>query len=213
MLEWLLELGTRYGYVVVFLGVMVESMGIPIPGETALLVGAVLAGTGHLNLLVVAGLGWMGAVIGDNIGYSVGRRCGQRLLAMPRLRRIYKPEHVATAEAFFARHGWTAVFFGRFVALLRIFAGPLAGMHRMPWGRFFIANAAGGGVWVATVCIVGLLVGQNLDAADRLLGRTGYGGLALVVLVGVVWIGRGMWRRHRAEKKGPPPKGRPTEPD
>ncbi len=199
MLQWLLDLGTRYGYTVVFVGVMIESMGIPVPGETALLVGAVLAATGHLNIALVALAGWSGAVIGDNIGYWVGRKFSHRLTTLPLLRRIYTPSNLEHAEKFFAKRGWLAVFFGRFIALLRILAGPLAGMHRMPWIRFLIANALGGACWVAAVCAVGLLVGDHLDEAEEILQRSGYAGLAALVVGGVLWIVFS-WRRHQRHR-------------
>ena len=170
-------------------------MGIPVPGETALLIGSVLAGSGHLTWEGVAVAGWAGAVLGDNVGYAVGRRFGRRLVRAPLLERVYSPQRLAQAEGFFDRHGWTAVFFGRFVALLRIFAGPLAGMHQMPWGKFVIANATGAAVWVGAVVIVGLLLGSNLELATTLLQRSGYAGLAIIVVVIVTVI---LWKRWRS---------------
>src|ERR1700694_5139111 len=128
----LLDLATRFGYVAVFLGVGIESMGVPVPGETTLLVASVLAGHGQLSPFLVGLAGWLGAVVGDNTGYLIGRRFGQRLTRMPGIRRVYQRHHIEAAERFFARRGWWAVFFGRFVAILRIFAGPLAGVPNMP---------------------------------------------------------------------------------
>ena len=181
--QQLLHLVEHFGYLIVFLGVGVESLGVPVPGETALIIGAVLAAQGHLNPAGVAAVGLAGAVLGDNTGYYVGRRWGQRLIGMRGIRRVYDPRRLAVAERFFQRHGWTAVFFGRFIAILRIFAGPLAGLHRMPWTHFLLANAAGGVVWVAAVVTAGLLVGGNLDRLIQLISRAGYIGLGLAVLV------------------------------
>src|SRR2546423_1654030 len=116
----------------VVLAVGVESMGVPVPGETALVIAAVAAAQGHLSPVGVALAATAGAIVGDNIGYWIGRRYGFRLTRARGLRRLYAGERLARAEAFFARRGWVAVFFGRFIAFLRIFAGPLAGIHHMP---------------------------------------------------------------------------------
>lgn len=175
----------------------IESLGVPAPGETTLLIGIVLAVQGRLSVAVVAMVAWGGAVVGDNLGYAVGRRYGTRLVRLPVVGRLYSEERLARAERLFARRGWLAVFGGRFVALLRIFAGPLAGMHRMPWRSFVVANASGAAVWVAAVTIAGLLIGNNLDRAATLLTRISYAGLALLVvmiLVGVGWRARRRWK-------------------
>ena len=188
----LLDLVDRFGYLIVFLGVGIESLGIPVPGETVLIIGAVLAAQGHLNPAAVAALGAAGAILGDNTGYLIGRRWGRRLIQTRLLRRIYDPRRLVIAERFFERHGWTAVFFGRFIAILRIFAGPLAGLHHMPWRRFFLANAGGAVVWVAAVVTAGLLVGGNLDRLIQLISRAGYIGLGAGILVVA-----GLFVRHR----------------
>ena len=175
----------------------VESLGVPVPGETALLVGVFLATQGRLSVAVVATVAWVGAVLGDNTGYLIGRRWGRRLVNLPAIGRFYGPERMKRAESFFDRRGWVAVFTGRFVALLRIFAGPLAGMHRMPWPAFVVANATGGAVWVAVIVTIGVLVGSNLDSAISLVGRAGYLGLGAVVLVVAAYVALRVWMRRR----------------
>jgi membrane protein DedA with SNARE-associated domain len=175
-------------YVLVLLGVGIESLGVPVPGELTLLVGVVVAGQGRLSVPLVALFAWIGAVVGDNLGYLVGRRWGRQLAAVPVLRKLYTPERMARADRFFERLGWLAVFAGRFVALLRIFAGPLAGMHRMPWRRFVLANATGGALWIAAIVLVGLVIAHNLDQAVTLVGRAGYVGLAAALLAVVALI-------------------------
>jgi len=194
--QTLLDLVQHAGYLIVFLGVGIESLGLPVPGETVLVIGAVLAGQGHLEPAGVAAAGFLGATLGDNTGYYVGRRWGRRLIATRPLRRIYDPRRLAAAERFFERHGWTAVFFGRFIAILRIFAGPLAGMHHMPWRTFLLSNAAGAAVWVGTVVTIGLLIGGNLDHITSLISDAGYAGLALVVLAGVALVVWHLLRRR-----------------
>lgn len=198
----ILRLVEHFGYLIVFLGVGIESLGVPVPGETALIIGAVLAAQGHLNPAGVASVALVGAVLGDNTGYYVGRRWGHRLIRARGIRRVYDPRRVAVAERFFERHGWTAVFFGRFIAVLRIFAGPLAGLHRMPWPHFLAANAAGGLVWVAAVVTAGLLVGGNLDHLIQLISRAGYIGLAAAVVIAAALIVMHHVRKRRELREG-----------
>lgn len=189
-------------YLIVFLGVGIESMGVPIPGETVLVIGAAIAGQGRLSVAGVAACGLGGAVIGDNIGYWVGRRWGRRLTRARGFRRVYDERRLAVADRFFARRGWLAVFLGRFVALLRIFAGPLAGMHHMSWPHFFAANAAGGVIWVAAVTAVGVLVGSNLGRAVSIVTRAGYGGLALAVVIGALLLVRHRLNVRKEQREG-----------
>jgi membrane protein DedA with SNARE-associated domain len=115
--HFLLRLVSDYRYVIVFFGVGIESMGVPVPGETALVIGAVSQGQGHLAAWGVALAGRGGAVVGDNAGYWIGRRWGKRLLRVRLIRRLYDPRRVAIAERFFERRGWLAVFFGRISAM------------------------------------------------------------------------------------------------
>jgi membrane protein DedA with SNARE-associated domain len=175
----------------------IESLGVPVPGETALLVGVFLATQGRLSVALVAAVAWAGAVLGDNTGYLIGRRWGMRLASLRVIGRFYSPERMRRAESFFERRGWVAVFAGRFVALLRIFAGPLAGMHRMPWPAFVVANATGAAAWVAVIVTIGVLVGNNLDSAISLVGKAGYVGLAAVVVILAVYVALRVWLRRR----------------
>ena len=200
--QQLLHLVENFGYLIVFFGVGIESLGVPVPGETVLIIGAVLAAQGHLQPWAVAAVGVAGAVLGDNTGYYIGRRWGQRLIRTRLLRRIYDPRRVAVAERFFARHGWTAVFFGRFIAILRIFAGPLAGIHHMPWTHFVLANLGGAVVWVAAVVTAGVLVGGNLDRLIQLISRAGYIGLGVVILLVVTFFVLQRVRHRRELREG-----------
>lgn len=176
-------------YLIVLLGVGLESMGVPVPGETVLVAGALLAARGHLDPALVAGCACLGAVAGDNVGYWVGRRWGTRLARVPGVRRLHDERRMAVAQRFFRRWGVLAVFLGRFVALLRILAGPLAGMNGMPWPRFLAANLLGGVLWVGAVVTAVMLVG---DRAVTLVTRSGYAGLGVVAV-----LGAGAWWWHR----------------
>jgi membrane protein DedA with SNARE-associated domain len=189
------------GLPLVFFGVGIESMGVPLPGETILVIAAVAAGTGTLVPWQVALVAWAGAVIGDNIGYSLGHHFGERFWLLPGVRRHATRERIDRVEGFFKRRrGWLVVFLARFVAILRIFAGPVAGISRMHWHSFFLANAGGAAIWVAAVTTIGLIVGNNLDRAVKIVERSGYGGLALAVLIAVtlsfLW-----WRRERRRRQ------------
>jgi membrane protein DedA with SNARE-associated domain len=196
-IEHLLRL---FGLPLVFFGVGIESMGVPIPGETVLVIAAVAAGKGTLVPWQVALCAWAGAVIGDNIGYALGHHYGERFWMLPVIRRFYHPKRVEIAESFFKRRrGWLVVFLARFVAILRIFAGPIAGITHMRWRAFLLANALGAACWVAAVMAVGLLVGSNLHRAVTIVESGGYVGLAVVVLLAIV--GALLWLLGERRKK------------
>ena len=167
--------------------ILVESIGIPVPGEI-MLVGASLLASGphpHVSIHGVALAATLGAIIGDSIGYAVGHRYGMSLFR--RLGRRF-PNHVnapviAYAEHTFAKHGMWAVFFGRFVALLRIFAGPLAGALRMKYSHFLLANALGAACWAAGTAYGIHFLGQ---VAEKWLKNFSYVGLIVALVVGVL---------------------------
>ncbi|MEA2439194.1 MAG: hypothetical protein QOH76_618 [Thermoleophilaceae bacterium] len=182
------DLLSNFGYLAVFALIGIESLGIPAPGETMLVTAAVYAGaTGNLLIEGVIAAAIAGAVIGDNIGYAVGRKGGYRLLLKhgPKLR--IKQSHLKVARYVFERHGGKVVFFGRFVAILRTYAAFLAGVGQMEWKRFLAWNAAGGVVWAT---IFGLLGYFGQKAFERLstpinvsLGVVGLGGIIAFTLL------------------------------
>ena len=173
-------------YLIVGLMIMVESLGIPVPGEIALVTAAVLAAQHKMALSPawIAAAASAGAIAGDSTGFSIGRRYGRSLFDRlgRRFPRHFGPGHVVLAERIFTRHGVWAVFFGRFIALLRIFAGPLAGSLRMPYGRFLAANASGGIVWAAGMTYLIWFLGL---AAEQWLSRFSWLGLAAALLAGL----------------------------
>jgi membrane protein DedA with SNARE-associated domain len=173
-------------YLAVGVVIGLESLGIPLPGEIALVSAALLASrhTLDINPVAVGAAATAGAIIGDSIGYSVGRRYGLSLFERlgNRFPRHFGPGHVALAKRFFARWGVGAVFFGRFIALLRILAGPLAGALKMPYPRFLAANASGGLLWAGGTTAVVYFLGL---AAERWLSRFSWVALAIAILVGV----------------------------
>ena len=181
-MERVLSLIEHYGYLVVFFGVMLESTGVPLPGETILIASGFLAQQGHLDVGDAIVFGILGAVVGDQIGYWAGRKGGRPfVLRWGRYVRI-TPERLARAEAFFARHGGKAVFLARFFAGFRVFGALVAGISRMPWRTFAFYNALGGVVWATAAVLVGYLVGGSLGLVERWLGRAT---LLLAALVAV----------------------------
>ncbi|MFF8636663.1 DedA family protein [Streptomyces pilosus] len=183
--EWLETVPAVTVYAMVGLVIALESLGIPLPGEIILVSSALLASQhGDIDPVVLGACAVAGAITGDSIGYAVGRRGGRPLLARlgARFPRHFGEGHIATAERSFQRWGMWAVFFGRFVALLRIFAGPLAGVLRMPYGRFLTANVLGGILWAGGTTAVVYYVGI---VAESWLKRFSWLGLMAAVLIGV----------------------------
>src|SRR6266568_8926670 len=176
----LTQLLVTYGYWAVLLFVAIESTGIPFPGETMLLVAAIYAGATHrLSIVLVIGAAAAGAILGDNLGFWVGREGGYRLLR--RYGHLIRLEErkLKLGQYLFMKHGGKVVFFGRFVAVLRAWAAFLAGTNRMPWPRFLFFNAAGGIVWATLYGLGGYLLGDNVH---RLTGTIGTVTLVLAVL-------------------------------
>ena len=176
----LVALLTTYGYWAVFVGIAIESTGIPFPGETMLLVAAIFAGTTHqLSLALVIAAAASGAILGDNLGFWVGREGGSRLLRSSGHLVRRNLRKLKLGLYLFRRHGGKVVFFGRFVAVLRMWAAFLAGTHRMEWKRFLLFNALGGIIWALCYGLGGYLLGDNLQ---RLTGPIGLVTLVLAAL-------------------------------
>jgi membrane protein DedA with SNARE-associated domain len=183
--EWLETVPAVSVYVLVGVVIGLESLGIPLPGEIILVSSALLASQhGDIDPVVLGVCATAGAIIGDSIGYLIGRKGGRPLLAWlgRKFPRHFSEGHVATAERAFQKWGMWAVFFGRFIALLRIFAGPLAGVLRMPYWKFAVANVLGGILWAGGTTAVIYYVGV---VAEAWLKRFSWLGLAAAVLVGV----------------------------
>jgi membrane protein DedA with SNARE-associated domain len=191
MLASIVDVG-HVGYPVLFLLVMAESSGVPIPGETALITAAVLASQGQLKIALVIPIAAAAAIIGDNIGYVIGRNGGRWLLERPGRFHRQRLQVLQTGEPFFERHGPKAVFFGRFVLVLRVWASWLAGATRMVWHSFLLWNALGGICWATAVGLIAYFLGHSAGNAVQTFGVYG---LAAFVLGAVgVFIAR---RRHQ----------------
>ncbi|MFI1657046.1 DedA family protein [Streptomyces sp. NPDC020472] len=195
--EWLETIPAIAVYVLVAVVIGLESLGIPLPGEIVLVSSALLASQhGDINPYVLGACATAGAIVGDSIGYAIGRKGGRPLLAWlgGKFPKHFSEANIGLAENSFQKWGMWAVFFGRFIALLRIFAGPLAGVLHMPYWKFLIANVLGGILWAGGTTAVVYSVGV---VAEAWLKRFSWLGLVLAVLIGVASM---LVVRNRARK-------------
>ena len=176
------------GYPSAGLGILIESAGVPFPGETLLLAAAAWAAARHHSIVLVVLFGFIGATAGADLGYWLGYRGGrpfvERFGSVFRIR----PEHIARAEIFFARYGDRAVLAARFALGLRTWGSLLAGMARMPFWRFQIFSAIGGLAWAAIIGTAGYLLGSNLPLLEAIIRAIGIGGLVVIVLIAAILV-------------------------
>jgi len=187
----LIHVPAHLGYAAVGLFVFLESMGVPSPGETALVAGAVWAAGGHLDIVVVIVIAATAAILGDNIGYLIGRHGGRRLLERPGPLHRRRVALLGAGDRFFARHGAKAVFLGRWVALVRVTAAWMAGANHMPMRRFTFYNALGGVTWAAGVGLVAYALGE---AGAHVLTKVG---TVAAVAAGVATVAALLWLRRQ----------------
>jgi membrane protein DedA with SNARE-associated domain len=190
---------THHGLPILFAVVMLESFGIPLPGETALIAFGVLAAEGRYSIASVIAIAAAGAIIGDNLGYwLIGRLGGRALFSRWRWLNQYSGRVLPRAEALMARHGGKTVFLGRFVSILRYTVAWVAGLSRMQWWRFLFWNAAGGIAWATAVGLTAFYAGRAAAAAIQRYGL--YVGAAIVAVVVIGWLGT-RYVRGRVEKR------------
>ncbi|MGL5034151.1 MAG: DedA family protein [Microcystaceae cyanobacterium] len=181
-----------YGYWAVFIGIALENMGIPLPGETITIAGGFLAGSGELNYWFVLLTAIAGAVLGDNFGYWIGRWGGWPFLV--RVGRWFKftDRQLIKARQQFSKNAPRAVFFGRFVALLRIFAGPMAGIAQMPYYQFLLCNFGGATVWATVTITVSFFLGRLMPLAQLVSLSSQFGlivlAIAVLIIGGIIWL-------------------------
>ncbi len=207
------ELIGHWGYVAIFVLVVFGNMGIPLPEETVLLVAGYLVWRGELRLPIVLVVGFISAVVGDNIGYWLGRRFGRDALARHASWLLGGPMRLAAMQAFVARHGSVAVFIARFVPGLRFIAGPLAGALGLPVPSFLAANLLGAAFYVPITVGVGYAVGYGLgDYLERLrrtVGSVEHAVLLFALVAGAVVLA---WRLVRSLRERAPADDRPDPP-
>lgn len=185
----------RYGYWAVALALLLENAGVPVPGETILLLASFLAYSEHnLQLAWVIVVATGAATVGDNLGFALGYYGGRPLLARYQSAFRIQEKTLVRGEALFARFGAVTIFFARFVFGMRIIAGPMAGALRMPWRRFLIFNFLGAGVWVTVISAAGYLFGQQWERLEQGIKR-----FDILVLILLLTIGAFFWWRRRHE--------------
>src|SRR5882724_11441348 len=183
ILDELLKYFAQYGYWVVFFGVMLENAGLPIPGETILLAAGFFAFQGHFHAPTVMVVAAIGAMIGDNAGYLLGRKLGRGALERYGRKVGLKPQLLELFDRFFARNGNRTIFFARFITGLRVFAALLAGAAKMPWKAFLFYNSAGAVLWAIVITLAGYFFGKSWDVLARVVGGAGVAALVVIVLV------------------------------
>lgn len=184
---------SRVGLPLLFALIALETMGVPLPGEAALVTAGILASRGKLAIEEVVVVSAAAAIVGDNVGFALGRRYGRRLFTMDGPLKSHRARVIEVGEPFFDRHGPKAVFLGRWVSGLRITAAWMAGINRMSWPTFTFYNALGGTLWATSFGLLAYFAGEK---ADGIVTDVGLGGVAVVA---ALLIGLLVWRRRRAE--------------
>jgi membrane protein DedA with SNARE-associated domain len=187
-----------YGLILLFLLVAVESAGVPVPGETALITAGVLAAGGRFNIVEVIAVAAAGAIVGDSTGYWIARTGGRKAIDKIPVARDTLPKLLPKGERFFERHGPKTVVIGRFVAGLRVTVAWLAGISHMPWGRFVLYNAIGGILWATTIGLVAYYFGNAVIDAIEKYGLIAVGVIAVLAVLG--FFGH-RWFRRRNDKR------------
>jgi membrane protein DedA with SNARE-associated domain len=193
ILDFLRNAVVHYGYWAVGAALLIENAGIPVPGETILLLASFLAYSRHeLQLPWIIVVATIAATLGDNIGFALGYYGGRPVLERYRNAFRIQDATLARGEELFARYGAVTIFFARFIFGMRIIAGPLAGVLRMPWRKFTIFNFLGAGIWVTVISSAGYLFGQHLGRLERDIRRFDVVAAILLLMgLGLLW-----WRTH-----------------
>jgi membrane protein DedA with SNARE-associated domain len=200
MLHWVGHLIESYGYAIVVVLVLAEGVGLPLPGETALITAAAVAAQSHrLTIIGVIIASFVGAAGGGVGGYWIGKTGGLQFLTKHGRFLGITPRRIKRARTFFTEHGPKAVFFARFIAILRMFAGLLAGVTKMRFGVFLVWNALGALVWSILFGVLGYVFGNNLPRLEHLVGRTSLIALVVVILIAIVVCHHRGTRAHAKE--------------
>lgn len=188
---------SQFGYAVVGLMILIECIGVPLPGETALILASVAASFGHLNIGGVIFIAIVGAVIGDNFGYMVGRHFGRRIIKRFEHWPIFHFKHIERVEIYFKKHGNKTVFLGRFTPLLRIYAALFAGIFHMDYRKFLFYNLAGGVCWATSVGLLSFYLGNNLPLIWSLVQSFNIFAISVLVLLIVFFVGKFLWEKRQ----------------
>jgi membrane protein DedA with SNARE-associated domain len=187
-----------YGLIIVFVAIALETSGVPLPGETALVAAAILASRGHFSIWAVIVVASLAAIIGDNVGYWLGRRLGRGFLQRYGPVRRFSERVLPPTERFFRRHGGKAIFLARWFSGFRVAGAWVAGFAHMEWWRFFVWNALGGVAWAVTVGLTAYYTGHA--AADAISRYGLIGGAVIAALVVLALVAVHLWRRRVVEE-------------
>lgn len=198
-LENIQELAHQYGYWVVFLGILLENLGIPLPGETITIAGGFLAGSGELNFWFVLGSATLGAFLGGICGYGIGRYGGWPLLVNAGKIFRVQEEKLLELKHDFSQNAGKTVFIGRFIALLRIFASPLAGIAEMPFLKFLAYNLAGATAWASVMVTLSFFAGRVVPLEQLVTWVAQFAVVALLLVI--AWIFVPIWLESRQVKQ------------
>jgi membrane protein DedA with SNARE-associated domain len=192
----------NYGYLAVAGFVLLEDFGVPVPGETILILGAVYAGTGRLNIVLVGLIGFLAALIGDNVGFAIGHFGGRPLVERFGRYILLTPERLDKATGFFERHGGKIVAIARFVEGLRQANGIVAGISGMHWAKFLVFNALGAALWVIVWTSVGYFSGSHIDTIYRAATRYDTYLAVAIAVFALAYIMRRLWKRRDRRTAG-----------
>ncbi|MHB8443172.1 MAG: DedA family protein [Patescibacteria group bacterium] len=199
LLHLIMNLINNYGYIIIALFIMIETLGVPLPGETSLIAGAVYAALAptrfHITLVILFAI--LGASIGDNLGYLIGRKYGKRASIYIHKTFSLKKDYLEYTGGFFKKYGMKTVFFGRFISLLRMFVPITAGIHKLDYKQFFIYNVTGAIVWATLYGILGYTLGENIPLLLKILQSLTFITVAIVVVI-VIYI---IYRRRTQVRK------------
>jgi membrane protein DedA with SNARE-associated domain len=199
-LETIQALASQYGYLAVFIGILLENLGVPLPGETITIVGGFLAGSGELNYWFVLGTAAMGAFMGGIGGYFVGNYGGWKtILAVAKIFRIQELQ-LEEIKTKFSDNAVRAVFFGRFIPIIRIFSSPMAGVVEMPFNKFLAVNLAGAVTWASVMTTLAFFVGRIVSLEQLLEWVSKFAILALFIAIGLITVP--IWLESRTLKSG-----------
>jgi membrane protein DedA with SNARE-associated domain len=199
LVDWLVPFFANYGYLIIFAGVFLENsagLGLVIPGETILILGSFFAARGSLNIVAVIVIAFVGAVLGDNLGYYIGRKGGRRLILKYGKYIFVNRHRLAHVDRYFKQHGGKTIFIARFTSFLRALAAMVAGSAKMPYRQFFFYDLAGAFIWSIVISLLGFFLGGKWDLIEKIIRRMGYAAFALIIIViAGVYIFR--WRQGR----------------
>ncbi len=215
-LQFVIPLIKTYGYWVIGIGILLECMGVPFPGETVLIIGAISAAQGHMNIIAVILIAAVSAILGDNIGYWIGKKLG-RSFVFAKLEKLHllKPHHIKKAENAFLKYGSATIFIGRFTAILRTYSAFLAGVFEVPYPVFFSLNVAGGIAWSILFGWLGFTMGRHLSALNNTIVSI-QAFVLLILAVLVLWVaGKVIYKRivRKRHAVAEIPKAEPVDAD